>query len=94
MRGHVQELATEMDDPDHSLDIKRGLISLLELNFNERQSLDSDRPVIRDDGKPVIYRVIEVSCQWTTRLFMPPDRMIGDKLFLASLSLCHSVQKL
>ncbi|XP_052257469.1 uncharacterized protein LOC127862411 isoform X2 [Dreissena polymorpha] len=72
MRGHVQELATEMDDPDHSLDIKRGLISLLELNFNERQSLDSDRPVIRDDGKPVIYRVIEPSvsgdCETTYRL--------------------------
>jgi len=51
---------TEEDDPPHSVSMKKGIISLLELNFNDRHSLDREVSVVSPDDKPKLYRVMEV----------------------------------
>lgn len=63
-RGHVDNLETEEDDAKHSVDIKKAVLSLLELNFNDRHSRDKDVSVTASDDKPKIYRVIEVGGHW------------------------------
>ena len=63
IRGHITDLVTEEDDPLWSINVKKGMLSFLELNFNERQSLQSlDNPVTveHSDLTPKFYRVIEV----------------------------------
>ena len=62
-RGHIDDLVTEEDDPFWSIDIKMGVLSFFEVNFNERQSLQSlDNPVTVEhtDLLPKFYRVVEV----------------------------------
>ena len=62
-RGHIDDLVTEEDDPFWSFDIKMGVLSFFEVNFNERQSLQSlDNPVTVEhtDLLPKFYRVVEV----------------------------------
>lgn len=61
VRGHVYDVKTEEDDPVWSVNVKRGFLSLLELNFNQRQTLDQDVHVVMSDSEPKIYRVMEVS---------------------------------
>ena len=59
----MHDLVTEDNDPLWSVNIKRGILSFLELNFNERQSLQSlDHPVNveQSDLTPKFYRVVEV----------------------------------
>ena len=55
------ELTTEDEDPEWSVNVKRGLLSFLEINFNERQTLSKDVPVLLSDSKPKVYKVIEVT---------------------------------
>ena len=62
-RGHIDDLVTEEDDPFWSIDMKMGFLSFFEVNFNERQSLQSlDNPVTVEhtDLMPKFYRVVEV----------------------------------
>ncbi|XP_060608019.1 vitellogenin-1-like [Ruditapes philippinarum] len=61
VRGHVEDLTTEDEDPEWSVNIKRGVLSLLEMNFNERQSLTKGVPVLLSDSSPKVYKVIEVT---------------------------------
>ena len=63
IRGHITDLVTEVDDPLWSVNIKKGFLSFMELNFNERQtlqSLDNPATVEHSDLMPKFYRVVEV----------------------------------
>ncbi|XP_053394079.1 uncharacterized protein LOC123525183 [Mercenaria mercenaria] len=80
VRGHIEDLTTEEDDPEWSVNIKRGMLSLLEINFNERQSLTKDVPVLLSDSEPKVYKVIEPSVvgECETRYRVQPERSEED----------------
>ena len=54
------------------MNVKKGCLAILELNFNERQSLDRHVSLSQSDSKPQLYRVIEVSlghvCEWSVNV--------------------------
>lgn len=65
MRGHIQEIKGEKDDEFWSMNVKRGILSLLEMNFEERRSASTKERLVelnRDRSSPVdYYRVMEVN---------------------------------
>ncbi|XP_021350891.1 uncharacterized protein LOC110448784 isoform X1 [Mizuhopecten yessoensis] len=65
IRGHISDLQSDPNDPYWSMDIKRGFISLLEVNLDERQSLDTPSPISYDNqitpGQSEFYTVLEAS---------------------------------
>nr|AFO66775.1 vitellogenin [Mimachlamys nobilis] len=65
IRGHISNLQSEPNDPYWSMDIKRGFLSLLEVNLDERQSLDTVSPISYDSqqshGQSEFYTVLEPS---------------------------------
>ncbi|XP_069127503.1 uncharacterized protein [Argopecten irradians] len=65
IRGHISDLQSAQNDPYWSMDIKRGFLSLLEVNLEERQSLDPPSPVSYDNqmtpGQSEFYTVLEPS---------------------------------
>lgn len=60
VRGHVDNLVTEEDDSIQSVNMKKAVLSLLELNFNDRHSMDREVSLASPDDEPKIYRVVEV----------------------------------
>nr|ADE05540.1 vitellogenin [Azumapecten farreri] len=65
IRGHVSDLHSNQNDPHWSMDVKRGFISLLEVNLDGRQSLDTPSPISYDNqispGQSEFYTVLEPS---------------------------------
>lgn len=64
MRGHVQDIKGENDDEFWSINVKKGVLSLLEMNFEERRSSSKKERLVelnRDRSSPVdYYKVMEV----------------------------------
>lgn len=56
----MDNLVTEEDDSIQSVNMKKAVLSLLELNFNDRHSMDRDVSLASPDDEPKVYRVVEV----------------------------------
>ncbi|XP_060072320.1 uncharacterized protein LOC132552189 [Ylistrum balloti] len=65
IRGHISDLQSDQNDPYWSMDIKRGFLSLLEVNMDERQTLDKPSPLNSDNqmtpDQSEFYTVLEPS---------------------------------
>ncbi|XP_033737207.1 vitellogenin-6-like isoform X2 [Pecten maximus] len=67
IRGHISDLQSNQNDPYWSMDIKRGFLSLLEVNLEERQTLNPPSPISYDNDNPMtpglseFYTVLEPS---------------------------------
>lgn len=66
VRGNVRDIQHEADDPEWSVNVKKGLLSLLEMNLEKRKEMEQSSPipqVVRpqSSNEGAMYSVMEVS---------------------------------
>lgn len=66
VRGNVKDIHHEADDPEWSVNVKKGLLSMLEMNLEKRKELRKSgaipqvlRPQSSDEGS--MFTVMEVN---------------------------------
>ncbi|KAK3612682.1 hypothetical protein CHS0354_042208 [Potamilus streckersoni] len=85
IRGHVSDIKTEKDDPYWSVNFKKGFLSLLEINFNERHSFEVQASIrsnsySSDGTEKKFYRVMEESVvgECETTYMLDPAKSINE----------------
>ncbi|XP_062587564.1 vitellogenin-2-like isoform X2 [Saccostrea cucullata] len=66
VRGNVREIKQEADDPEWSVNVKKGLLSILEVNLDKRKQLDQSSSIPRvlrpqSSNEDSMYKVMEPS---------------------------------